>query len=264
MKQVYISRHAGTSLVRYLVSQGYQINTVTEYGIVNQDTTSLDAVLDTEQLIHVDPRIATHPDIYMCQLGLWNEAGIFVGDPERLRPDYPNDIIYNAVCTRDYVFHRIENTDRDLMDAIITWRQGLAYDTYQPDSEGHFHEETKVIGVRQGYTRCSCLPVNNDSFITSDEGIARALEAQGAAVLLICEGHIKLRGFEHGFIGGTGGNIYINSGGITDQKAIIFNGDLSTHPDFEKITGFIKSRNILPVWFEDYALEDIGSILAIE
>ena len=263
MKQVYISRHAGTSLVRYLVAQGYQINTVTEYGIVNQNTTSLDAVLDTSRPVHVDPRLATHRDIYMCQLGLWNEAGIFVGDPERLRPDYPNDIIYNAVCTRDYVFHRIENTDRDLMDAIITWRQGLACESHS-DSDGSFREETKVIGVRQGYTRCSCLPVNNDSFITSDEGIARALEAQGAAVLLICEGHIKLRGFEHGFIGGTGGNIYINSGGITDQKAIIFNGDLSTHPDFEKITGFIKSRNILPVWFEDYALEDIGSILAIE
>lgn len=264
MKQVYISRHAGTSLVRYLVAQGYQINTVTEYGIVNQNTNNLDDVLDTSRPVHVDPRLATHPDIYMCQLGLWNEAGIFVGDPERLGPEYPNDIIYNAVCTRDFVFHLIEKTDRELMDAIITWRQGLAYDTYQPDSEGHFHEETKVIGVRQGYTRCSCLPVNNDSFILSDKGVANALEAQGASVLLIEEGHIKLRGFEHGFIGGTAGNIYINSGGITDQKAIVFNGDLSVHPDFKRITGFIKSRNILPVWFEDYALEDIGSILAIE
>lgn len=264
MKQVYISRHAGTSLVRYLAGQGYQINTVTEYGIVNQNTSNLDEVFDPASPIHVDPRIATHPDIYMCQLGLWNEAGIFVGDRDKLGPSYPADIIYNAVCTRSFVFHLIEKTDPELMEAYVTWRRGLAFETPPIDDEGHFREETKVIGVRQGYARCTCLPVTNDSFITSDRGVAQALKDQGASILLIEEGHIKLRGFNHGFIGGTAGNIYINSSGITDQKAIVFNGDLSAHPDFEKITGFIKSRNILPVWFDDYELEDVGSILAIE
>ncbi|MCI6992376.1 MAG: hypothetical protein MR892_02860, partial [Clostridiales bacterium] len=78
------------------------------------------------------------------------------------------------------------------------------------------------------------------------------------------KGHIKLRGFEYGFIGGTAGNIYVNSDDMQDQRAIVFNGDLSVHPDFHRISSFIRSRNILPVWFEDYALEDIGSILAIE
>ena len=51
---------------------------------------------------------------------------------------------------------------------------------------------------------------------------------------------------------------------MIDQRAIVFNGDLTVHPDFAAITEFIRSRNILPVWFEDYALEDIGSILAVE
>jgi hypothetical protein len=109
-----------------------------------------------------------------------------------------------------------------------------------------------------------CLPVDNESFIVSDEGLAKPLEAQGASVLQIEEGHIRLDGFKHGFIGGCAGNIYVNSDEMTDQRAIVFNGDLSVHPDFEAITDFIKSRNILPVWFENYALEDIGSILAIE
>lgn len=264
MKQVFISRHTGTDLVRYLAAQGYKINTVTEYGIVNQDTADLDAVLDTSRPMHVDPRLATHPDIYMCQLGLWNEAGIFVGDADKLGSEYPDDIIYNAVCTRDFVFHLVEKTDPELMDAIVTWRHGLGCDASYADSDGNLHEETKVIGIRQGYARCTCLPVSNDSFILSDRGVARALESQGASVLLIEDGHIKLRGFEHGFIGGTAGNIYVNLEGSAEQKAIVFNGDLSVHPDFHRITAFIKSRNILPVWFESYALEDIGSILAIE
>ncbi len=115
MKKVYVSRLAGKSLVGFLASQGYEINTVTEYGVINEHTSDIDAALGLEKdsdgvlkptrPVHVDPRIATHPDIYMCQLGLWNEAGLFFGDPEKLAVAYPQDIIYNAVCTRNYVVH---------------------------------------------------------------------------------------------------------------------------------------------------------------
>lgn len=271
MKKAYISRLAGKPLVEFLTAQGYEINTVTEYGIINEHTSDIDDALgfvrsETGDVrptrgLHVDPRIASHPDLYMCQLGLWSDAGMFFGDPEKLKPVYPEDIIYNAVCTRDYVLHLVEKTDPELMESIVTWRRGLML---HPVSGKLSAEETKIIGVRQGYTRCMCLPVDDRSFITSDEGIARPLESQGAKVLLIRNGHIKLTGFDHGFIGGTAGNIYVNSSSMYDQRAIVFNGDLSVHPDFKAITEFIKSRNILPVWFEDYALEDIGSILAIE
>ncbi|MCF0143846.1 MAG: hypothetical protein HUJ79_01845 [Firmicutes bacterium] len=268
MKKAYVSRKAGKSLVAYLAEQGYEINTVTEYGIVNQHTSNIDRALGIEEHedgtmhatrpIHVDPRISTHPDIYMCQLGLWSEAGIFFGDPDKLGLKYPDYSIYNAVCTKNYVLHLLEKTDPDLANAMLTWRQELAYAGREEN------QETKILGVRQGYTRCMCLPVDNDSFIVSDEGLAIPLEDQGAHVLLISKGHIKLDGFDSGFIGGCGGHIYVNTDGMTNQRAIVFNGDLSVHPDFKAITDFIKSRNILPVWFEDYGLEDIGSILAIE
>jgi hypothetical protein len=109
-----------------------------------------------------------------------------------------------------------------------------------------------------------CLPVDDNSFIVSDDAIAKPLEANGAKVLKISNGSIKLKGFKTGFIGGTAGHIYVNNDEMTDQRTIVFNGDLSVHPDFAAITEFIKSRNILPVWFEDYALEDIGSILSVE
>ena len=269
MKKVYVSRLAGTPLVRFLSGQGYEINTVTEYGIINEHTTNIDEALGLERNaegrlqptrpVHVDPRIATHPDIYMCQLGLWSEAGVFLGDPERLAVAYPQDIIYNAVCTRNYVIHLVEKTDPDLKDAMVTWHQSLQK---HPD-EGD-HRDVKILGVRQGYTRCMCLPVDDNSFIVSDDAIARPLEAQGASVLQITPGHIKLKGFKTGFIGGTAGNVYVNNDEMTNQRAIVFNGDLTVHPDFGRITEFIRSRNILPVWFEDYALEDIGSIIAVE
>ena len=269
MKKVYISRLAGKSIVGFLASQGYEINTVTEYGIINEHTSDIDAALGLEKdaegrlhptrPVHVDRRIATHPDIYMCQLGLWNEAGLFFGDPEKLAVAYPQDIIYNAVCTRNYVVHLMEQTDPELRDAIMMWHGSLQRQPGEGD-----HREIKVLGVRQGYTRCMCLPVDDNSFIVSDEAIAKPLENQGASVLRISRGSIKLQGFDTGFIGGTAGNIYVSNDEVTDQRAIVFNGDLTVHPDFKAITEFIRSRNILPIWFEDYALEDIGSIIAVE
>ena len=269
MKKVYVSRLAGKSLVGFLASQGYEINTVTEYGIINEHTSDIDAALGLEKgpdgrlkptkPVYVDRRIATHPDIYMCQLGLWSEAGVFFGDPENLGVKYPEDIIYNAVCTRNYVLHLVDKTDPELRDAIVMWHRSL----HRQPGEGD-HREIKVLNVRQGYTRCMCLPVDDNSFIVSDESIAKPLENQGASVLRISRGSIKLQGFETGFIGGTAGNIYMSNDEMTDQRAIVFNGDLSVHPDFKAITEFIRSRNILPVWFEDYALEDIGSIIAVE
>ena len=269
MKKVYVSRLAGRSMVTFLMEQGYEINTVTEFGVINEHTSDIndalglargeDGRLHPTRQTHVDPRIATHPDLYMCQLGLWSEAGIFFGDPEKLAPEYPKDIIYNAVCTRNYVVHLADQTDPELRDAIVMWHRTLR----RLPGEGD-HRDIKVLGVRQGYTRCMCLPVDDNSFIVSDESIARPLEAQGASVLRIREGSIKLNGFKHGFIGGTAGSIYVNVDEMIDQRAIVFNGDLTVHPDFAAITEFIRSRNILPVWFEDYALEDIGSILAVE
>lgn len=209
---------------------------------------------------YVDPRISTHADLFMCQFGLWEEAGLFHGDPEKLGQDYPQDIIYNAICTRDYFVHMITESDPDMMEAAMIWRKSIV----SPDDST---EKVKVIGVNQGYTRCTCLPVDNRSFITADAGLATALESQGASVLTIKPGSILLPGFDYGFIGGCAGNIYIDD--LEDpsrppQRAIIFNGDLSRHPDFERISSFIKSRNIYPVYFEGYTLEDIGSILVSE
>ena len=71
-------------------------------------------------------------------------------------------------------------------------------------------------------------------------------------VLLVEPGFVKLRGANTGFIGGASGRI--------DDK-IVFNGDLSAHPNFREITGFIEERGLGCKWFGSYELEDIGSII---
>ena len=62
----------------------------------------------------------------------------------------------------------------------------------------------------------------------------------------------ELPGYDTGFLGGT-------SGRVGDE--IVFNGDLSAHPDFEAIKDFIRSRGLQIKYFESYPLRDIGSII---
>ena len=42
---------------------------------------------------------------------------------------------------------------------------------------------------------------------------------------------------------------------------VIFHGALPKHPDFLRIKTFIESTGLLPVWFDEFPLTDIGSII---
>jgi hypothetical protein len=179
----------------------------------------------------------------MCQLGLWEDAVIFHGEMSRLKGNYPGNIVYNGVCTGKYFVHNLAYTDESLMAAI---------DARYP--------EIRKVNTRQGYTRCSCLPVTEDSFITSDEGTYLALTDAGADVLLVSPGHVELPGFDYGFIGGCGGGLIICKNGM-ERRTIVFNGNLAAHPDHEKIAAFISDRNVSLKYFEEYPLRDIGSLL---
>lgn len=185
----------------------------------------------------VDPRISTHADLYMCQLGIGKKAKIFMGDVDKPEAPYPNDAIYNGTSNAYFFIHNLEITDPKLLEAAKAY--GL-----------------EPVHVKQGYSRCSCVPVNDTSFLTSDVGMGTVLSAIGAGNELIETGHILLDGFPYGFIGGTCGNVLID-----DQPTLVFNGDLSKHPDFKRILRFAFNHGVDVKYFEGYPLEDIGSIL---
>ncbi len=220
MKKVYLSADVHPALTSYLTEQGYAIELVHHEGIT------------------YDP-VNTHPDIFMCRFGVWEMPHIFPGNLDKIQPKYPGNIIYNAVCTGKYFIHNLKHTDQELLVAAKVWKEDLI-----------------LIDVPQGYARCCCLPIDDNSFITSDQGIAKALSSAGADVLIIEKGHIVLPGFDYGFIGGCGGHLLVDG-----NKTIIFNGDLSAHPAYHKMANFIHERNIDIIYFEDYPLTDIGSIL---
>lgn len=195
--------------------------------------------------------IASHGDIYLCkicdelivspeQLPLIREELLhsrvrFAPGTSALGFHYPYNVRYNAAQLGGYLIHNTKHTD----PVILSRAKEL---------------KLEPIHVKQGYTKCNLVIVDENSVITSDEGLAADLGKRGIDVLPVAQGYVRLTGFPYGFLGGA-------SGRVDDE--IIFNGNLAAHPDFEKIRDFIRQKGLLPVWFEEYPLEDIGTMIQL-
>lgn len=229
MNKAYLSKLAYEPLIEYLKHEDYELHFITG---------------DNSPVYNA---VKTHADIHMCRFGVWEKPEIFMGNPAKLTENYPGNIRYNAICTGKYFIHNLKYTDPELIRHARQWHSA----TRRPTED---ETDTLIfIHVSQGYTRCCCLPVDDSSFITSDMGIAKALVAANADVLLIEKGYILLPGFDYGFIGGCAGH-FVN-------RIILFNGDLSHHPDYLQIDAFLRERHVTPIFFQNYPLMDIGSIL---
>ncbi len=182
-------------------------------------------------LVAMPKGIANHPDLVYCRL---TKEVLFKGDESKLGAAYPDDIRYNACSTGKYFIHNLKYTDSRLLQ--------------EAEAAG-----LKLINVPQGYAKCSIAVVSEDTIITYDKGIAKIAEKE-MDVLLIEEGHIELWGYNTGFIGGCSGLDPIHN-------ELIFNGDLSQHPDYLKIREFVKAHGVKIKDFKGRPLTDIGSVI---
>lgn len=227
LKICHISADAPKIIVDYIINAGYEIKYV--YRKINSE-------------------IGNHPDIYMCKLGVYDDSPIFVDNENLPGIKYPKDCIYNAACSGKFLIHNFDITSPALLDAC-----GVKFSGADDNKNSEMSKKNMIpIHVKQGYTKCNTCLIDEDSIITEDKGIAYACLNHGLNVLLISKGFVKLKGFNYGFIGGASGRL---------GNKIIFNGDLSRHPDFLRIKDFIKSRNLEAIYFKEFPLTDIGSII---
>jgi signal recognition particle subunit SEC65 len=147
---------------------------------------------------------------------------------------YPKDIIYNA-CS--------------IGKSIICYKGSI--EKYIANLRAKF------IRVKQGYVKCSIVPIDENNIITSDKGIYDKWNAGNGrnCSLHIRIGHVKLPGYKTGFIGGASG---------AHKDKIFFTGSLKNHPDGELIRAFIKDKGKKVVELYDGALYDSGTILFFE
>ena len=99
------------------------------------------------------------------------------------------------------------------------------------------------------------IVINEDSVITADDGIYAVLKGHNMNVLKIRQGHIELKGYEYGFIGGASVKL--------DEENILFFGDIKDLTDKNNVIEFCRKYNVNTLFIKDKKLKDIGSALIL-
>lgn len=206
-------------------------------------------IIKTIQHRHLDNAVSSHPDMLLHQI---NEK-TFVCEPScyayfrqqfdskinliqgstHLQLKYPHNIAYNIARVSDIAFGKLDSADNTI-------------------TEYYKNNGIKLINVNQGYAKCNTCIVSDNAIITSDPSIARAL-CNCLDVLHIAEGHIALKPYDHGFIGG--------ATGLISKNELLISGSLKHHPSVKTIYDFLNKHNVTPIEASEDIPADIGSVL---
>ncbi len=114
----------------------------------------------------------------------------------------------------------------------------------------------EVLSVRQGYARCSVVPVAENALMTADKGIAAAARGAGLEVLeLQPEPGIQLPGYQHGFLGGCCGKL--------SASQLAFCGDFTALAQHQTIKAFLARFGVEPVSLIPGPMQDIGGWIVL-
>ena len=111
-------------------------------------------------------------------------------------------------------------------------------------------EALNKITVKQGYTRCNTMIVNEEIVITSNHEIAK----KSKKGIYFPPEKIVLEGINHGFIGGCLG--------LFENKLFV-NGSLKHFCSIDSIESELNNANIEIIELNNYDLQDVGSILMV-
>lgn len=205
--------------------------------------------------------ISSHVDIYYLKVG-----DMIFSAPEKkgklpfntvscttqVGNKYPQDVPYNVCIIGKNALHNFKYTDNIVKFYL----------------ERH---EYNMVNVEQGYTNCSTVVLDDNSCITSDIAIARALMDLEIDTLFVAEPDIKLKrrankifvdesrmSFENsdmqGFIGGAMARL--------GDTVIVF-GDINNLVNANKIKKFVEKKGLKLHWFEGLDVVDYGGVLEV-
>ena len=193
--------------------------------------------------------IENHPDIYFCPynkqiiaapntpsqiIAALNTFNVeVISGKKHIGKVYPQTAYYNAVISNQYLIHHLSFTDTVIKNST----QHLS----------HIH-------INQGYTRCNLLALPNNSFITSDKGIAKTLRENDIDTLYVNPESIYLRSFAHGFFGGCCG---------IAVPYFFINGSLKYFSEKDSIECYIDNAGLKLVELSRGRPEDIGSLFFV-
>lgn len=149
---------------------------------------------------------------------------------------YPNDVLLNAARVGKTLFCLPQATAAELLEI--------------PD--------LTVCPVRQGYAKCSVIPVGERALMTADASIQAHACTVGMDVLRLSVGHIRLDGYDYGFPGGAASCAPYGS---TDE--ILFCGYLSLYPDAPQMRRFCAANGYRLRDCSEIPPTDVGTVFLI-
>ena len=183
------------------------------------------SVLDSGDVLCDEDYLRANP--FLLELGV-----SFRPSSAKLGKKYPQDIAFDAL----------------VIDGVMYGKTSFA----APE----ILQNRKTVNVKQGYAQCSTL-VTDRVAITGDSGIYDALIKNGVNALKISADGIALDGYSCGFIGGA-------SAYDKDSETVIFFGDITKHPDYEKINAFLKQNGHQIAFSDSIPLTDFGGAKLIQ
>ena len=167
-------------------------------------------------------------------LPLLNDKRVVYTEKEISEFKYPDCIKLNVLIVGNNAVLNLAHADRNVIQTL---------DGYD------------LINVNQGYAKCCCAVVDDHSIITSDESICKAASDNNIDCLKITSGFIELCDKYYGFIGGCSFK--------SDNDTLVFTGDITAHPDFDRIHNFCRERCVRIHSLIDKPLYDVGGIIII-
>lgn len=209
-------------------------------------------VLSTKPNKCFDKRVSTHADLSIFHLGgnkiiLHNQPELSVKlknlgmevteiNSSARNVQYPYDCILNCFILGQNIFAKDSITDKNI--SVYATEHSLSF-----------------ANIKQGYAKCSTIPLDDNSFITDDISIYKKGKELGYSCILISKGDVKLDGFEYGFIGGCAFKL--------SKDKLAFFGDITKHRDYERIYDFVTSKGIKIEYLAEHDLYDVGSAIPI-
>lgn len=163
------------------------------------------------------------------------QAGGIIKTVDNIKSPYPNDCLLNFADIGDYIICNKSILRQEIFELL---------------------PQKQIIDVKQGYSKCSVCIVKRNTIITDDISIFNAVsQYDNIESLLVEKGSVHIEKYDYGFIGGCCG--------LIDKDFLLFNGDLSTHTDFDKIKNFLYDNGVSYIDIKGKPLTDIGSIIPI-
>lgn len=199
-----------------------------------------------------DSRVCTHADLSVFHLGgnkiiLHNQPELSIKLKQigmdvteiisnECNVKYPGDCTLNCFILGQAIFAKQCITDKNIL--LYASVNSLSF-----------------ADVKQGYAKCSTIPVDENSFITDDSSIYKKGKELGFDCILVSKGDVKLNGFEYGFIGGCAFK--------PNKDKLAFFGDITKHRDYKKIKDFALSKGITVEYLTKHDLYDLGSVIPL-